>query len=169
MIKVINETKPTTVNEVKEHSTPLTEDFFNLIICTTSITRRLTEMSKLDEKETEQIERQKQTMINAIAMISDILNLDEELDYKVEKKLKEELKPAEYVEYDVIPLLRFQEIQANLNTVIDGYFEVGENLTYEKTSQITTDLTRIENAIDDIATTISNEMKNNLVYKENKK
>ena len=82
------------------------------------------------------------------------------------KKLKEELKQAEYVEYDFIPLLRFQEIQANLNTIIEGYFEVGENLTYEKTNEIKTDLTRIENSLDNIATTLSEELKNNLIYKE---
>lgn len=158
--------------EVKEQSIPLTEDFFNLIICATSIARKLTEMPKLEEKETELIETQKQAIIVAVGIIADILNLDDELSYnevktEKKKKLKEELKPVEYVEYDVIPLLRFNEIQANLNTVIEGYFEVGENLTYEKTREISTDLTRIENAIDNIATMLSEEVvKNNLIYKK---
>ena len=78
--------------------------------------------------------------------------------------VKEELEPVECVEYDVIPLLRFTEIQENLNTVIEGYFEVGENLTYEKTREIATDLTRINNAIDNIATTINNELTGQLIY-----
>lgn len=78
--------------------------------------------------------------------------------------IKEELKQAEYVEYDVIPLLRFREIQENLNLVIEGYFDIGENLTYEKTREIATDLTRIQNAIDNIATTISNELEGQLIY-----
>ena len=85
---------------------------------------------------------------------------------KKKKLIKEEIKPVEYLEYDVIPLLRFTEIQANLNTVIEGYNDVAENLTYEKTKEIATDLTRIENAIDNIATLLSNEVANNLIYKE---
>lgn len=154
--------------EVKKQSIPLTEDFFNLIICTTSIARKLTETPKLEERETKLIETQKQAIIVAVGIIADILNLDDELSYnevktEKKKKLKEELKP---VEYDVIPLLRFQEIKASIETIIGGYFAIGENLTYEKTREISTDLTRIENAIDNIATMLSEEVKNNLIYKK---
>ena len=173
MFKVIEEeTKPIKVkqiNEEKEKPTLLTEEFFNMIICLTSITRKLTQQPKLNDKDAKVIETQKQLIIQAIAMITDILNLDKEGSYKTENKkklIKEELKQAEYVEYDVIPLLRFTEIQANLNTVIEGYMDVGENLTYEKTKEIATDLTRIENALDNIGTTLSNELANNLIYKE---
>ena len=176
MLKIIEEeTKPIKVkqvNEEKEKPTLLTEDFFNIIICLTSITRRLTQQIMCSDKDAEVIEGQKQAIITAIAMITDTLNLDEELSYnevKTEKKkklIKEEIKPVEYLEYDVIPLLRFTEIEANLNTVIKGYDDVAENLTYEKTKEIATDLTRIENAIDNIATLLSNELANNLIYKE---
>lgn len=168
MVKVINEIKPKTVKQDNEENPSLAEDFFNIIICLTSITRRIvTPASMLNEEKIKEINNHKEEIIKAIEMIADILNLDKEESYtESKKKLKEELKKAEYVEYDVIPFLRFQEIQANLKTVIDGYFEVGENITYEQTRNITTDLTRIENALDNIAMTISNELQKNLIYKE---
>lgn len=175
MLKVIEEeTKPIKVkqiNEEKEKPTLLTEEFFNMIICLTSITRKLTQQPKLNDKDAKVIETQKQLIIQAIAIITDTLNLDKEEGYKTENKkkkklIREEVKPVEYVEYDVIPLLRFTEIQENLKTIIEGYFDVGENLTYEKTKEIATDLTRIENALDNIGTTLSNELANNLIYKE---
>lgn len=157
-------------NKGEERPTTIAEEFFNMIICFTSITRKLTQQPKLNDKDAEVIETQKQLIIQAIALITDTLNLDKEESYKTEnkkkKQLKEELIPAEYLEYDVIPLLRFTEIQANLNTVIEGYMDVGENLTYEKTKEIATDLTRVENAIDNIATLLNNELANNLIYKE---
>ena len=157
-------------NKEDKQSTTIAEEFFNMIICLTSITRKLTQQPKLSEKDAEVIETQKQLIIQAIALITDTLNLDKEESYKTEnkkkKQLKEELIPVEYLEYDVIPLLRFTEIQANLNTVIEGYMDVGENLTYEKTRDIATDLTRIENALDNIGTTLSEEVKQNLIYKK---
>lgn len=182
---ILKEDEPVTLTEVEtgikrklllenkedEQPTVFTEEFFYIIICLTSITRRLTQQIMYSDKDAEVIETQKQLIIQAIAIITDTLNLDKEEGYKTENKkkkklIKEEVKPVEYVEYDVIPLLRFTEIQENLKTVIEGYFEVGENLTYEKTREIATDLTRIENAIDNIGTTLSNELANNLIYKE---
>ena len=164
------ENKEQLILKEDKQSTFCTEEFFNIIICLTSITRRLTQQIMYSDKDAEVIETQKQLIIQAIALITDTLNLDKEESYKTEnkkkKQLKEELRPVEYLEYDVIPLLRFTEIQANLNTVIEGYMDVGENLTYEKTREIATDLTRIENAIDNIGTTLSNELANNLIYKE---
>lgn len=153
---------------LKEEKQPIQiEDFFNLIICMTSITRMLSTKG-IQDKYSETIETQKQILISAIGTITKIIGLDDEIkqvDVK-EKELKEELKPVERYEFDVIPLLRFYEIQANLNTIIEGYTEMGDNISYEKTCEIATDLTRIENAIDNIATTISNELKINLIYKE---
>lgn len=172
MFNIIKEeTKPIKIKQVNEDKQPigLAEEFFNIIICLTSITRRLTQQIMCTDKDAEVIEGQKQAIITAIAIITDTLNLDNELEItKTEnkKKLKEEVNALEYVEYDVIPLLRFTEIQANLNTVIEGYNDVAENLTYEKTKEIATDLTRIENALDNIATLLSNELANNLIYKE---
>ena len=182
---ILKEDEPITLSEVgtgikrkllledkeTEHPTLLTEEFFDIIICLTSITRRLTQQIMYSDKDAEVIETQKQLIIQAIAIITDTLNLDKEEGYKTENKkkkklIKEEVKPVEYVEYDVIPLLRFTEIQENLKTIIEGYFDVGENLTYEKTKEIATDLTRIENALDNIGTTLSEELKNNLIYKE---
>ena len=182
---ILKEDEPITLTEVgtgikrkllledkeTEQPTLLTEEFFDIIICLTSITRRLTQQIMYSEKDAEVIETQKQLIIQAIAIITDTLNLDKEEGYKTENKkkkklIKEEVKPVEYVEYDVIPLLRFTEIQENLKTIIEGYFDVGENLTYEKTKEIATDLTRIENALDNIGTTLSEELKNNLIYKE---
>ena len=174
MFKIIKEeNKEQLILKEDEQSPSFTEQFFNILICLTSITRRMvTPGSMLNEEKIEEINIHKEKIIQAIATITDILNLDEELSYnevKTEKKkklIKEEIKPVEYLEYDVIPLLRFTEIQANLNTVIEGYNDVAENLTYEKTKEIATDLTRIENAIDNIATLLSNEVANNLIYKE---
>lgn len=165
------ENKEQLILKEDKQSTFCTEEFFNIIICLTSITRRLTQQIMYSDKDAEVIETQKQLIIQAIAIITDTLNLDKEEGYKTENKkkkklIKEEVKPVEYLDYDVIPLLRFTEIQANLNTVIEGYMDVGENLTYEKTREIATDLTRIENALDNIGTTLSNELANNLIYKE---
>ena len=152
------ENKEQLILKEDKQSTFCTEEFFNIIICLTSITRRLTQQIMYSDKDAEVIETQKQLIIQAIALITDTLNLDKEESYKTEnkkkKQLKEELRPVEYLEYDVIPLLRFTEIQANLNTVIEGYMDVGENLTYEKTREIATDLTRIENAINNICNLI---------------
>ena len=170
MFKMIKEDKkPTKLKEeiliVKQAS--VTEDFFNLLICLTSITRELTAKPKFNDKDAKIIEQQKQLITEGITIIADMLNLDKEEGYKEESKKKlKEAKPAEYFEFDVIPLLRFQEIQANLNTIIEGYTEVGDNITYEQTSDIATELTRIENAIDNIATTLGNEFKKGLIYKE---
>ena len=153
---------------LKEEKTPIEiEDFFNIIICMTSITRMLSTKG-IQDKYSETIETQKQIIISAIGTIAKIVGLDDELERAniKETELKEELKPVERYEYDVIPLLRFLEIQANLNTIIEGYTEIGENISYEKTCQIATDLTRVENGLDNIATAISNELKTNLIYKE---
>jgi len=177
IVKEVTETKNKSIKKLKENipladHTEVRDDFFNILICITSITRNLAEKVLMTEEFGDKINEQKQVIINAIATISDLLGITNELgeykEIKLDKKklIKEELKQAEYYEFDVIPLLRFQEIQENLNTVIDGYFEVGENITYEKTNEIATDLTRIENAIDNIATTIGNELKNNLIYKK---
>ncbi len=148
----------------------ISEDFFDIIICLASVTREITKTNVLNEVDIAVIEEQKQKLIEKITELADRLNLNNKLNYnevKTEKQeLKEELKPVEYVEYDVIPLLRFTEIQSNLNTIIEGYMDIGENLTYEKTSTIATDLTRIENAIDNIATTLSEELKKDLIYKK---
>ena len=138
---ILKEDEPITLTEVgtgikrkllledkeTEHPTLLTEEFFDIIICLTSITRRLTQQIMYSDKDAEVIETQKQLIIQAIAIITDTLNL---------------------------------------KTIIEGYFDVGENLTYEKTKEIATDLTRIENALDNIGTTLSEELKNNLIYKE---
>ena len=171
MIKIIKDSKkPIKLKEellIIKDKTSVTEDFFNLLICLTSITRELTDKPKFNKKDAEIIEQQKQLITQGITIIADMLNLDKEEYNKEENKKKlKEAKPAEYVEYDVIPLLRFQEIQANLNTIIEGYIEVGDNISYEQTRNIATDLTRIENAIDNIGTTLSNELANNLIYKE---
>ena len=109
-------------------------------------------------------------MIQAIANISDILKIDtDDSDNKEKmekKKFVEELIPVERYEFDVIPMLRFYEIKDNLNTIIKGYEDIGENISYEKTCNIATDLTRIENSMDNIEKTICNELKTNLIYKE---
>ena len=143
------------------------EDFFNLIICLTSITRMLS-TKEIQDKYNETIETQKQILISAVDTIAKAIGLEDELGQAEmkEKEIKEAFKPVERYEFDVIPQLRFYEIQANLNTIIEGYTEIGDKISYEKTCEIATDLTRIENAIDNIATAISNELKINLINKE---
>lgn len=84
------------------------------------------------------------------------------------KRISEEIKPVERFELDVIPMLRFYELQSKINTIIDGYEEMGENMTYEETCEINTDLTRIENALDNIGMQLANKLKTDLIYKENK-
>lgn len=169
MIKVVKETnnKRKIVKEKvsNEESQNNVDDFFNLIICMTSITRLLN-MREIEDKYLKTIETQKQILISAIETIAKTIGLDDELEETKEKELKEKLKPVERYEFDVIPMLRFYEIQSNLNTIIDGYTEISDNISYEKTCEIATDLTRIENAIDNISTTIGNELKTNLIYKE---
>lgn len=169
MIKVVKETnnKRKIVKEKvsNEESQNNVDDFFNLIICMTSITRLLN-MREIEDKYLKTIETQKQILISAIETIAKTIGLDDELEETKEKELKEKLKPVERYEFDVIPMLRFYEIQSNLNTIIDGYTEISDNISYEKTCEIATDLTRIENAIDNISTAIGNELKTNLIYKE---
>lgn len=149
-----------------ESNSFLSEDFFNILICLTSITRKIVQPgSMIDEEKIEKINVYKETIIMAITMLTEVLGM-RETDITERKKLSEELKPVERFEFDVIPLLRFLEIQSKMNTIIEGYQEVGENITYEKTSEIATDLTKIENSIDNIATLLGNELKNNLIYKE---
>lgn len=166
MIKVEKETNNTRkivkekVNNVESKNN--VDDFLNLIICMTSITRLLS-TKEIDDKYLKTIEIQKQILISAIETIAKTIGLDRELE---EKELKENVKPVERYEFDVIPMLRFYEIQANLNTIIDGYTEISDIISYEKTCEIATDLTRIENAIDNISTVIGNELKTNLIYKE---
>ena len=146
------------------------EDFFNIVICLTSITKRLIKRIKLKEIDKKELEIQKEILIQAIANISDILKIDtDDSDNKEKmekKKFVEELIPVERYEFDVIPMLRFYEIKDNLNTIIKGYEDIGENISYEKTCNIATDLTRIENSMDNIEKTICNELKTNLIYKE---
>lgn len=172
MLKIVNDKKLITEEKeeliLKEEEKAIKlEDFFNLIVCMTSITRMLAK-KELQEKNSETIEQQKQIIISAIGTIAKITGLDEELEKATIKdnELKEELNPVERYEFDVIPQLRFLEVQQNLNTIVDGYTEIGDNISYEKTCEIATDLTRIENALDNIATVIGNELKTNLIYKE---
>lgn len=73
-----------------------------------------------------------------------------------QKKVCKE-KKLEELPYDIIPTLRFLELVTRINTILDGYGEIQEDISYEQTKEIATDLTRIESSLENIEKTIQTE------------
>ncbi len=150
------------------------EEFLNLIICTTSITRMLNQNKNLSEDERMLIETEKQKIISAIGTLADTLELEKDLAEKnivaEKKKLNEGKKktiPKEDVivhnlSEDVIPVLKFLNIIDRINSIVESYEEICVDLEYEKNNEIYLDLIRIENALTNIESTIACELKDKI-------
>lgn len=62
----------------------------------------------------------------------------------------------------IVPNLRFYEIMNRLETISEGYDEIGLDLDYEETNKVALDLSVIENTLCNIENLITAKLKNKL-------
>ena len=104
---------------------------------------------------------------NGIIELTDTVKIINEIHEPIKKENKQPLE-TEYVEMipeDIIPSLRFYELISRINTIINGYEEMQENLSWEKTNEIATEITKVETALTNMESILEREIKNGLIYK----
>lgn len=137
----------------------------------TNLTKRLTkelEIFSLIKQPLEEDERYimdgvKEGIIDLTNTVKIINEIHEPL--KKENKLPLETEYVEMVPEEIIPSLKFYELVNRINTIIDGYEEMREKLSWETTNEIKTEITKIESALTNMESILETEIKNNLIYK----
>ena len=105
----------------------------------------------------------KEGIINLTDTVKVINEIHEPL--KKESKAPVEKEYVEMIPEDIIPSLRFYELISRIKTILDGYEEMEENISWEKTNEIATEITKIESALTNMESILETELKNKLIYK----
>lgn len=164
--ELILKEKPARRNRILENK--MSEDrkvcysLFDAIIKLTQVTKRMETVYAANLGELEIIDAQKRVIIRAISIIEEAINMCDTFE-DLEKGKTESLNVKSLKENVVIvPNLRFYEIMNRLETISQGYDEIGLDMDYEETNQIAVDLTRIETTLTNIETLITAKLKNKL-------
>lgn len=158
--KLLLEEKKQQLKEKKKEETELT----NL---TKQLTKEIETFSlikqPLDEDEQYIMDGVKEGIINLTDTVKVINEIHKPL--KKESKLPLETEFVEMVPEQLIPSLKFYELISRINTIIDGYEEIREKLSWETTNEIRTEITKIESTLTNMESILETELKNNLIYK----
>lgn len=149
------------------------EDFCNLIICFTSISRNIFQNQNLSENDKAIIDEEKEKIILAIERLADTLELEkdfaEENITTEKRKSKQKKKPilkedviVSNLSEDVISNLKFYNIIERINCILESYSKICVDLGYEKNNEIYLNLIKIENIINEIEGTLACELKNSI-------
>ncbi len=149
------------------------EDFCNLIICCTSISRNIFQNQNLSENDRAIIDEEKGKIILAIERLADTLELEKDFAEEgittEKKKLKQKKKPilkedviVSNLSEDVISNLKFYNIIERINCILESYSKICVDLGYEKNNAIYLNLIKIENIINEIEGTLACELKNSI-------
>lgn len=141
----------------KSEESKLCCSIFDTIIRLVQIAQRMEDTFSASMSDLEIIEAQRMVIMRSIGIIEERLNLCNTFDDLQTESLK-----LKILKEDVIPNLRFYEIMSRLETISQGYDEIGQDLSYEETNQVVVDLARIENTLADIENIITAKLKNKL-------
>ncbi len=117
----------------------------------------------LDEDEQDIIDGVKEGIINLTDTVEVINEIHEPI--KKESKLPLETEFVEMVPEQLIPSLRFYGLVSRINTIIDGYEEIREKLSWETTNEMSKEITKVESSLTNMESILETELKNNLIYK----
>lgn len=92
------------------------------------------------------------------------LKLKETEPVKGTIKKKNESQKVAYMAEDIIPMIKFLNIQSRMGTIIESYDQIDWDLSYDKTNEVNTDLTRIEGALTNIEKVLEIELKEIMTY-----
>lgn len=136
---------------------------FDVIIKLVLVTKQMETVYGATISDLEMIEAQKRIILRAISIIEDTINMcDIFEEIETDEILKTESLNGEKLPADFIPTLKLYNIVARLNTIIEGYDTINSELDYEMANEISLDITRIETALVNIETLITEKLKNKL-------